>query len=148
MYIIAINTYTFCFSHSVFNYRRFSVKVITPLTLAEEAVKNFNSEWSLESFLDYKQPLMMSVTGEMQQQEIARSFFGPVFEEKFHVRCFSCFILPCIPMIPEHMKTMAHPDISPNQFEESIKTGYYTVNLSLNQSFEQPAFEHDTRKIL
>ncbi|KAG1166277.1 hypothetical protein G6F36_013007 [Rhizopus arrhizus] len=35
---------------------------------------------------------------------------------------------------------MMHPDISPNQFEESIKNGHYMVNLSVNQTFSPPEF--------
>ncbi|CEP09536.1 hypothetical protein, partial, partial [Parasitella parasitica] len=85
-------------------------------------------------------PVMMAVNGQMTQQAIGISFLGTVFEEKFHLNCLSMFILPCVPLIPEHMRTMAHPDISPNQFEEGIKNGYYMVNLSLNQTFGPAEF--------
>lgn len=106
----------------------------------EKVVKDFLPESDLEAFIDRKEPVMMVVNGEMEQQPIGRSFLGTVFEEKFHVSCLSAFILPCVPLIPEHMKTMVHPDISPNQFEEGIKSGYYMVNLSVNQTFGPPEF--------
>lgn len=106
----------------------------------EKVVKDFLPESDLEAFIDRKEPVMMVINGQMEQQAIGRSFLGTIFEEKFHVKCLSAFILPCVPLIPEHMKTMVHPDISPNQFEEGIKNGYYMVNLSVNQTFGPPEF--------
>lgn len=108
----------------------------------DEVVKDFLPESNLEDFIEGKAPLMMVVNGEMRQQAIGRSFLGPVFEEKFHMKCLSAFILPCVPLIPAHMRAMVHPDISPNQFEEGIKVGYYMVNLSLNQTFGPNEFHN------
>lgn len=90
---------------------------------------------------------MIVVNGEMEQQPLGISFLGTIFEEKFHVKCLSLFILPCVPLIPEHMRKMVHPDISPNQFEEGIKNGYYMVNLSVNQTFGPPEF-HEAHGII
>lgn len=98
--------------------------------------------WSIDSFIGEKEPFMLAVCGSMKQQEIARSFLGTVVEEKFHVNAFSILVLPCVPLIPERIKHMVHPDISPTQIEESgSKNGYYLVNLSLRQEFNPPEFQ-------
>ncbi|KAI7864637.1 uncharacterized protein EV154DRAFT_433075 [Mucor mucedo] len=116
-----------------------AVKVITTIVLLEKCVRDY-FQIDLHAFLGKKEPLMMVVNGEMEQQALGNSFLGTIFEEKFHLKCLSAFILPCIPLIPEHMKRMVHPDISPNQFEEGVKNGYYMVNLSVNQTFGPPDF--------
>ncbi|KAG1146207.1 hypothetical protein G6F36_015057 [Rhizopus arrhizus] len=117
-----------------------AVKAIATVDLMEKAVKDFLPKSDLEAFIDRKEPVMMVINGQMEQQAIGRSFLGTIFEEKFHVKCLSAFILPCVPLILEHMKIMVHPDISPNQFEKGIKSGYYMVNLSANQMFGPPEF--------
>lgn len=111
------------------------MKVIATVDMLEKAVTDYLPESDLEAFIERKDPFMMAVVGQMEQQAIGTSFLGTVFEEKFHVKCLSIFILPCVPLIPEHMRSMVHPDISPNQFEEGVKNGYYLVNLSVNQTF-------------
>ncbi|CEP07089.1 hypothetical protein, partial, partial [Parasitella parasitica] len=119
-----------------------AVKVITTVTLLKDTVEDYLPESDLEAFLDLKEPFVLVVNGRMEQQAIGTSFLGTVFEEKFHLNCLSMFILPCKPLIPEHMRQMAHPDVSPNQFEEGTKSGYYTVNLSMNQTFGGAAEFH------
>lgn len=126
---------------------KFSVKVITTIALLKNVVEDYLPESDIENFIELKEPVMMVVNGQMEQQAIGTSFLGIVFEEKFHVKCLSAFILPCVPLIPEHMKTMAHPDISPNQFEEGIKNGYYMVNLSVNQTFGPAEFHAADGKV-
>ncbi|KAI7873154.1 uncharacterized protein EV154DRAFT_528842 [Mucor mucedo] len=113
---------------------KFSVKVITTIVLLEKCVQEFFPGADIEAFLCKKEPLMMVVNA------LGTSFLGTIFEEKFHLKCLSAFILPCVPLIPEHMKRMVHPDVSPNHFEEGIKNGYYMVSLSLNQTFGPPEF--------
>lgn len=120
------------------------MKVTTTIDFMDDLVKDFLPESNLESFIERKEPLLMVVIGEMKQQQIGRSFLGAIFEEKFHMKCLSAFILPCVPLIPAHLRVMAHPDISPNQFEEGVKVGYYMVNLSLNQTFGPNEFHNAT----
>lgn len=76
------------------------------------------STWNIETFTELKEPFMLAVLGSMKQQEITRSFLGTVVEDKFHVQAFSILILPCIALIPERIKDMAHPDLSPTQIDE------------------------------
>ena len=83
---------------------------------------------------------MIAISGAMIQQEIGQSFLGPVYEEKFHVRCSSMTILPCLPLVPEALRDRLHPDVSPNQIQEGIKNGYFLTNLSMNQVFAVPEF--------
>ncbi|KAI7892814.1 uncharacterized protein EV154DRAFT_401784, partial [Mucor mucedo] len=116
-----------------------AVKVITTIVLLEKCVQEFFPGADIEAFLCKKEPLMMVVNGEMEQQALGTSFLGTIFEEKFHLKCLSAFILPCVPLIPEHMKRMVHPDVSPNHFEEGIKNGDTEIpedaNMQHNQNF-------------
>ncbi|KAI8336383.1 hypothetical protein BD560DRAFT_340153 [Blakeslea trispora] len=112
-----------------------AIKVTCSVTMLDNALKEYNARWSIDTFLEQKEVFMLAVTGTMQQQEIGRSFLGAVVEEKFHLNCFSLCIIPCIPLIPQSIKSKVHPDISPNDIQESAKDGYYVVNLSLKQPF-------------
>lgn len=120
--------------------RRYFIKVIGDIGILEKAIKNYDSNWTLDTFMDHKTPLMVSVSGSMVQQEIGHSFLGATLEEKFHVKCSSLSILPCLPLVPEVLKNRVHTDVSPSMFNERIKSGYYLVNLSLNQAFGEPEF--------
>ncbi|KAI8326712.1 hypothetical protein EDC96DRAFT_581382 [Choanephora cucurbitarum] len=119
---------------------RYFIKAVGDIDLLKKAVTAYDSEWSLEAFLNSKSPLMIAISGAMIQQEIGQSFLGPVLEEKFHVRCSSMTILPCLPLVPEALRDRLHPDVSPNQIQEGIKNGYFLTNLSMNQVFAVPEF--------
>ncbi|KAI9329362.1 hypothetical protein BD770DRAFT_416714 [Pilaira anomala] len=119
---------------------RYFIKVIGDIGILEKAIKNYDYNWTLNTFMDYKTPLMASVSGSMVQQEVGHSFLGPTLEEKFHVKCSSLSILPCLPLVPEVLKNRVHTDVSPSMLNERIKSGYYLVNLSLNQAFGEPEF--------
>ena len=108
--------------------------------LLEKAIKDYDSEWDLDAFVTHKDLIMVSVGGFMVQQEIGQSFLGPVLEEKFHAKCSSITVLPCLPLVPEVLKDKVHPDISPNMVQEGVKNGYFLVNHSLNQTFGEPDF--------
>ncbi|KAI8327324.1 hypothetical protein EDC96DRAFT_612797 [Choanephora cucurbitarum] len=90
--------------------------------------------------IDLLKKAIIAISGAMIQQEIGQSFLGPVLEEKFHVRCNSMTILPCLPLVPEALRDRLHPDVSPNQIQEGIKNGYFLTNLSMNQVFAVPDF--------
>ena len=128
--------------------RRFFVKVVGDSGLLEKAIRDYDSEWNLDAFVTHKNPITVSVSGSMVQQEIGQSFLGPVLEEKFHAKCSSITVLPCLPLVPEVLKDKVHPDISPNMVQEGVTNGYFLVNHSLNQTFGEPDFrEIDTEGI-
>ena len=120
--------------------RRYFIKVIGDIIILENLVKAYDSSWDMDIFMNQKSPLMVSVSGSMVQQEIGQSFLGATLEEKFHVKCSSITILPCIPLVPEVLKNKVHVDVSPSVFNETVKSGYFLVNLSLNQAFGPPEF--------
>ncbi|KAI8332545.1 hypothetical protein BD560DRAFT_315997, partial [Blakeslea trispora] len=115
--------------------KAFFVKVVGDSRLLEKAIKDYDSEWDLDTFVTRKDPIMVSVGGSMVQQEIGQSFLGPILEEKFHAKCSSITVLPCLPLVPEVLKDKVHPVISPNMVQEGVKNGYFLVNHSLNQTF-------------
>ena len=93
-----------------------------------------------------KDLLILLVTGVMKQQLTVRAFLGRVVEEKFHMQALSMTIIPGIPLIPERLKEMVHPEIAPIQLGEGIKEGYFYVNLFMNQDFTNgPEFYEDER---
>ena len=94
--------------------RRFFVKVVGDSHLLEKAIKNYDNEWNLDSFLTQKFLMMVSISGPMAQQEIGQSFLGPILKEKFHAKCCIITVLPCLPLVPEVLKDRVHPDVSPN----------------------------------
>lgn len=124
----------------------------------EDALKNYNGSWTLDSILNKKEPLIVVISGTMTQQPIQATFLGVAVEEKFHLDTISLSILPCIPLVSNHLKNMVHPDISPTQLTEGAKEGYFLVDLSNNQDFNvEPEFfptsyqddytEHDNCKL-
>ncbi|OBZ80223.1 hypothetical protein A0J61_11728, partial [Choanephora cucurbitarum] len=127
--------------------RKFFVKVVGDSGLLEKTIRDYDSEWDLDAFVTHENPIMVSVSGSMVQQEIRQPFLGPVLEEKFYAKCSSITVLPCLPLVPEVLKDKVHPDISPNMVQEGVTNGYFLVNHSLNQTFGEPDFrEIDTKK--
>lgn len=121
---------------------RYSIKIIGSVPLLEKAISNYDINWNLESILGHKEPLMIAVSGAMAQQPIGKSFLGTTLEEKFHVKCSSLNILPCLPLVPEVLRGKVHPDVSdPTFLQDDVKSGYFLVNLSLNQAFGEPEYK-------
>lgn len=98
-------------------------------------IQGYDSGWNISSFNERKDPLILLVTGVMKQQPTVRAFLGRVVEEKFHMQALCMTIIPGIPLIPERLKEMVHPEIAPIQLGEGVKEGYFFVNLSMNQDF-------------
>ncbi|KAI8327639.1 hypothetical protein BD560DRAFT_457201 [Blakeslea trispora] len=113
-----------------------AVKVIANLSLVQEMIQGYDNEWSISRMGEKKDPLIILVTGVMKQQPTVRAFLGRVVEEKFHMQALSMTIIPGIPLIPERLKEMVHPEIAPIQLGEGIKEGYFYVNLSMNQDLQ------------
>ncbi|KAI7889662.1 uncharacterized protein EV154DRAFT_482983 [Mucor mucedo] len=53
---------------------KFSVEVITTIVLLEKCVQEFFPGADIEAFLCKKEPLMMMINGEMEQQALGTSF--------------------------------------------------------------------------
>lgn len=104
--------------------------------MVENSFKAYNSLWDMNFLKRKKDPILMVATGTMDQQPIVSGFLGRAVEEKFHLAVIALRILPCIPLVSETLKDMVHPDIGPLQLSEGVREGYFSVNLSLNQNFE------------
>lgn len=130
----------FLLTRFLFNFEnhcsRYSVKVIAKKRMVETAFTDYDHSWDLETVIKHKkEPLLLIVTGVMDQQPIVAGYLGRVIEEKFHIAPHSISVLPCIPLVRDGLKDMVHPEIGPINFSEGVKEGYSVVNLSLNQDF-------------
>ncbi|KAI9364548.1 hypothetical protein BD770DRAFT_417756 [Pilaira anomala] len=115
---------------------RYSVKVIGCKKIIEDSFKSYISTWDISTLQNKKEPILLVATGSMKQQPTVSGFLGRAVEEKFHLNLLSIRVMPCIPLVSETLKTMVHPDIGPVQLTKGVREGYFYVNLSLNQNFE------------
>jgi len=112
------------------------VKVIADKKLVSDTIKAYDPSWDLITITTVTHPLLVVATGLMAQQPSVSGFLGRAVEEKFHIKPFVLNIIPCIPMVSERLKDMVHPEIGPTQLGKGPKEGYFCVNLSLDQHFE------------
>ncbi|KAI8327257.1 hypothetical protein EDC96DRAFT_532343, partial [Choanephora cucurbitarum] len=98
-----------------------AIKVTCPINMLDKALKEYNVRWSIDTFLEQKEIFMFAVTSTMQKQKIGRLFHGAVMEGKFHLNCFSLCIFPYTLLIPQSIKSKVHPDVLPNDIQESAK---------------------------
>lgn len=112
------------------------MKVIGHQNIIEDSFKAYNLNWDISSLKLKKDPILMVVTGSMNQQPILSGFLGRAVEEKFYLEVIALRILPCIPLVSETLKNMVHPDIGPAHISRGVREGYFYVNLSTNQNFE------------
>lgn len=104
--------------------------------MIEESFKAYNSLWDITFLKGKKDPILLVATGMMDQVPSVSGFLGRAVEEKFYLETIALRILPCIPLVSETLKDMVHPDIGPVQLSEGVREGYFYVNLSLSQNFE------------
>lgn len=121
---------TFCFYFS-----NYSVKVIASMKLVKDMIQGYDNEWTIASRSERKSPLILLATGVMSQQPAARAFLGRIVEEKFHMQALALTIIPAIPLVPERLKEMVHPELAPVNLGDGVKEGYFYVNLSTGQDF-------------
>ncbi|KAI8639034.1 hypothetical protein BD408DRAFT_350716 [Parasitella parasitica] len=114
-----------------------AVKTVVDKQTFLDAISSYNNTWTVESLVELKEPLIMVVSGSMRQQSADRTYLGDSVEEKFHLRAVSMAVIPCIPFTANKLKKMIHPNIAPIQLEEGLKEGYFLVNLSAQQDFQQ-----------
>lgn len=54
-------------------------------------------------------------------------------------------IIPGILLVPERLREMIHPEVTPIQLGDDVKEGYFYVNLSMSQDFSNdPEFNENT----
>ncbi|KAI9330707.1 hypothetical protein BD770DRAFT_403752, partial [Pilaira anomala] len=84
---------------------------------------------------DQQQPLMICVTGPMEQIRLDFDYHGFAVSEKFHIEPLNLSVIPCNPYIAETLKDLAHPQTAPQQFTGN---GYalfdYVVILDMNHT--------------
>lgn len=84
---------------------------------------------------DQQQPLMICVTGPMEQVRLDFDYHGFAVSEKFHIEPLNLSVIPCNPYIAETLKDLAHPQTAPQQFTGN---GYalfdYVVILDMNHT--------------
>lgn len=119
------------------------MKTIVKTQIVKDALRNYNDKWTIESMKDYKKPLIMVTAGVMTQKSLESTFLGRAVEEKFHLSAASISIVPCIPLVTTRLKEMVHPDIIPTQLSPGEKEGYYVVDLSMKQNFENGPDYHN-----
>lgn len=129
---------------TLLSFRRYSVKTIIEKQLFQEAIINYNRDWTIESLASHKQPLILAVSGSMKQQPTERTFLGVAVEEKFHLKAVILSIIPCVPLVSNRLKGMVHPSLAPVELSEGLKDGYFLVDLSKKQDFEKDAEFHFT----
>ncbi|KAI7868386.1 uncharacterized protein EV154DRAFT_540879 [Mucor mucedo] len=126
------NMYFLLFEPYTANY---SVKVIASMKLVKDMIQGYDNEWTIASRSERKSPLILLATGVMSQQPAARAFLGRIVEEKFHMQALDLTIIPAIPLVPERLKEMVHPELAPINLGDGVKEGYFYVNLSTSQDF-------------
>lgn len=115
---------------------RYSVKIIGSKTIIEDSFKRYNSLWDLNTLKAKTEPILLVATGSMDQQPTISGFLGRAVEEKFHLAVITLQVMPCIPLVSENLKNMVHPSIGPVYLSRGVREGYFYVNMSLNQNFE------------
>lgn len=108
-------------------------------------IHGYDSNWDINQISEKKLPLILLATGVMKQQPTVRAFLGRIVEEKFHMQALALTIIPGISLVPERLRDMVHPEVSPIQLANGVKEGYFYVNLSMNQDFTNgPEFYENT----
>ncbi|OBZ82263.1 hypothetical protein A0J61_09689 [Choanephora cucurbitarum] len=118
---------------------RYSVKAIADREMVEKSLLDYDEAWTLDCIKTKKEPIIVSATGPMKQMPSVTGFLGRAMEEKFHITPLALQVIPCIPLVTEKLKDMVHPEVGPTVLEEGVKEGYFFVNLSLNQNFDDGA---------
>ncbi|KAG1040025.1 hypothetical protein G6F43_012376 [Rhizopus delemar] len=129
---INVKAYFLLYEPYIANY---SVKVISNLNLVQDMIHGYDSEWDITRTSERKEPLILLATGLMKQQPTVRAFLGRVVEEKFYMQAFALTIIPGIPLVPERLKELIHPEVVPVKLGEGVKEGYFYVSLLMNQDF-------------
>ena len=57
-------------------------------------------------------------------------------EKRFHVTPLTLQVIRCVPLVSEKLKDVVQPEVGPTVLGEGVKEGYFFVNLSLSQNFE------------
>lgn len=86
------------------------------MSILMDAFCEYNANYTAGGLRDEKQPLMISVSGEMEQVRLGNDYHGEMVEEKFHLRAFLISVIPCNPYIPESLTDLVHPQVSPQRF--------------------------------
>ncbi|KAI9326703.1 hypothetical protein BD770DRAFT_296481, partial [Pilaira anomala] len=111
---------------------RYSVKVIAKKEMVLKALNDYRPVYSGD-MQDQQQPLMICVTGPMEQVRLDFDYHGFAVSEKFHIEPLNLSVIPCNPYIAETLKDLAHPQTAPQQFTGN---GYalfdYVVILDMN----------------
>ena len=105
-----------CFNNIYIKYvSRYSVKVIAKKEMVLDALNDYKHIHS-ETMGNQKQPLMICVTGPMEQVRLDFDYHGFAVSEKFHMEPLNISVIPCNPFIAENLKDLAHPQTAPQQF--------------------------------
>ena len=102
----------------------------------QKSLLDYDEAWTLDFIKSKREPIMMIATGPMKQLPSITGFLGRSVEEKFHITPLALQVIPCIPLVSEKLKDIVHPEVGPIVLGEGVKEGYFFVNLSLNQNFE------------
>lgn len=69
-----------------------------------------------EEMANQRQPLMICVTGPMEQVRLDFDYHGFSVIEKFHIEPLNISVIPCNPYIAESLKDLAHAQTAPQTF--------------------------------
>ncbi|KAI9330930.1 hypothetical protein BD770DRAFT_333721 [Pilaira anomala] len=114
----------------------FGVKITSSKIIIKDSFKRKNSLWNLNTLKYKTDPILLVATGSMDQQATISGFLGRAVEEKFHLAVITLQVMPCIPLVSENLKNMVHPSIGPVNLSRGVREGYFYVNMSLKQNFE------------
>ncbi|KAI8326742.1 hypothetical protein EDC96DRAFT_453851 [Choanephora cucurbitarum] len=118
---------------------RSAVQAVADKELVEKSLLDYDETWTFDCIKTKKESIMVIATGPMRQMPSVIGFLGRAVEEKFHITPLALQVIPCIPLVTEKLKDMVHPEVGPTVLGEGVKEGYFFVNLSLNQNFDNGA---------
>jgi hypothetical protein len=93
----------------------YSVKVIAKKDMMLAALNAYKPIYA-QDMENLKEPLMICVTGTMEQVRLDFDYHGFAVIEKFHMEPYNISVIPCNPYIAESLKELAHPQTAPQAF--------------------------------
>ena len=113
-----------------------------------DALNDYNPIYS-EIMGNRKQPLMICVTGPMEQVRLDFDYHGFTVTEKFHMEPLNISVIPCNPYIAEKLKDLAHPQTAPQRFtgDENALFDYVVIlNMDHQGPVSQPEVARDRER--